>query len=77
LELQDLTNRFAYHKPSEAKAETHARVREGCLTLADWLNQVLPESREKSLAVTHLEEVMLWANAALARHDEQGNRLAG
>jgi hypothetical protein len=27
----------------------------------------LPEGREKALAVTHLEEVMMWSNAAIAR----------
>jgi len=26
-----------------------------------------PSTREQSLAITHLEEAMFWANAALAR----------
>jgi len=31
------------------------------------LNEIIPDGREKSLAITHLEEVMFWSNAGLAR----------
>jgi len=30
-------------------------------------NDVVPDGREMSLAITNLEQVMFWANAALAR----------
>lgn len=29
----------------------------------------LPDSREKSLSITKLEECMMWANACVARND--------
>jgi hypothetical protein len=65
----ELANRFAYHRPkSEEIAKTHAAVREMCLEVAEDFNHILPDSREKSLAMTHLEEAMMWANAAIARH---------
>lgn len=65
----DLANRFAYHPPKDAVTmDYHASVREYCLDLAGDLNDILPESREKSLAITHLEQTMMWANAAIARH---------
>ncbi len=68
MDSADLENRFAYHPPATAaKREAHASVRAECRRLADFLNERLPEGREKSLAVTHLEETMMWANAALAR----------
>ncbi|MGH3375967.1 MAG: DUF7681 family protein [Actinoallomurus sp.] len=38
--------------------------------MADALNEVLPEGREKSLAITNLEQAMFWANAAVARQEE-------
>lgn len=63
----DIRNRFEYHAPDETKAETHKRVRQLCLAVAMDLNAMLPEGREKSSAITHLEETMFWANAALAR----------
>lgn len=60
---------FGYHAPDTAKRLAHEGVRENCLVLAIYLNENIPgDSREKSLAITKLEEVMLWANAALARN---------
>lgn len=32
------------------------------------INNLCPESREKSLAVTNLEESVMWANASIARN---------
>lgn len=64
----DIENRFAFHPASdEEKRDAHTSVRQNCRALADFLNEKLPDGREKSLAITHLEEVMFWGNAALAR----------
>lgn len=65
----DIANRFDYHAPEGDKAQRHQDIRTWCRSLAESLNAVLPESREKSLAITHLEEAMMWSNAAIARHD--------
>lgn len=45
----------------------HGDVRAHALALAIVLNELLPEGREKSKAMTKLEETMFWANAALSR----------
>jgi hypothetical protein len=64
----DIAHRFAFHTAtSDEKRDAHISVRQHCRELADFLNDALPDGREKSLAVTHLEEVMFWGNAALAR----------
>jgi hypothetical protein len=69
MDAKDIENRFAFHAASRrGKADEHTSARQGCRQLADHLNDLLPEGREKSLAVTHLEEVMFWANAAIARN---------
>ncbi len=66
----DIANRFDFHPATtEEKRDDHTSVRQGCKRLADDLNKRLPDCREKSLAITHLEEAMFWGNAALARKE--------
>lgn len=63
----DIENRFKFHPADKEKGRRHEFVRNQCLILAQDLNDELPPGREKSLAITKLEEVMFWANAAIAR----------
>lgn len=63
----DLNKRFNYHRPDEAKAQRHQRIRDAHRALADVLDEELIECREQSLALTKIEEAMFWANAAIAR----------
>ncbi len=68
MDLTDLENRFTYHAPKNADmVDTYATMRSSGFALAQYINDVCPESREKSLAITKLEEVVMWANAAIAR----------
>jgi hypothetical protein len=73
----DIDNRFAFHAaPDEEKRNAHSSVRMACHAAATRINELIPdECREKSLAITALEESMFWANAALARLDSDGKRL--
>lgn len=67
----ELENRFTFHPATtDKRKDDHLNVRNLCLDLAEELNGLLPEGREKSLAVTQLEQVMFWGNAALARLPE-------
>lgn len=71
MDARDIENRFAFHAATtEEKRDAHTSVRQQCRQLADFLNEKLPEGRKKSLAITHLEEVMMWGNAALARQGD-------
>lgn len=67
-EINDrIQNDFKFHPADEAKGQTHQAVREACELAAHKINSLVPESREKSLALTKLEEAMFWANAGIAR----------
>ena len=69
MDREDLRNRFTFHPAAGTPKEgSHEAVRALCLGVAYELNDNLPEGREKSLAITHLEEVMMWSNAAIARN---------
>ncbi|WP_082801283.1 Acb2/Tad1 domain-containing protein [Herbidospora cretacea] len=68
---EDIEWRFAFHAATnEEKRDAHTSVRQAHRRLADDLNSRLPEGREKSLAITKLEESMFWSNAAIARNKE-------
>lgn len=64
----DIHNRFSFHPAlSETRRRMHEHTRDLCERLAMTLAGNLPSGRESALAITKLEEVMFWANAALAR----------
>jgi hypothetical protein len=70
METADLQHRFQFHPADdENRQEQHQQVRETCLVAANAIDEVCDDSREKSLAITKLEEAMFWANAAIARQD--------
>lgn len=67
---QDIENRFTYHKPDSSKNMIFVQMRELARDFAYFIVRNTPESREQSLAITKLEEVVFWANAGLARKEE-------
>lgn len=69
MQTEDLENRFKFHPAKDDNTrDAHTSVRNACKEFSLFLNDVVPEGREKSLAITHLEEVMMWANAGIARN---------
>lgn len=68
MDSAELRNRFVFHPATADTAPKHEDVRTEFVDLALFLNGLLPESREKSLCLTALQEGMNWANAAIAIH---------
>jgi hypothetical protein len=66
---EDLENRFVYHAPNNRQQEKYVKLRLMAFTLAASICDYTPASREQSLAITKLEEVIFWANAAIARNE--------
>lgn len=60
---------FTYHKPKEGQPEKYTAIREKAKELALLIDSLCPDSREKSLAITKLEESVMWANASIARNE--------
>jgi hypothetical protein len=64
----ELGNRFTFHPARAEQAGRYQVIRQEALRFAERLNELAPDSREFSLAITHIEEAVFWANAAIARH---------
>ena len=73
MERSELDSRFGYHKVSGDKMTRHESIRSVLREAAVTVNDLCPDGREKSLAVTHLEEVMFWADAAIERWGDEDN----
>lgn len=63
-----IENNFSYHAPKEGQPEKYIAIRDKAKECAYLIDELCPASREKSLAMTKLEEVVFWANAAIARN---------
>jgi signal recognition particle subunit SEC65 len=65
---REIARRFAYHPPSTDEViKAHEQVRRECAALAESLNALLPDGREKAKAMNRLDEVAMYANASIAR----------
>lgn len=67
---KDLKNRFTYHAPSDDQRAKYEALREVGLLMASMIESFCPTSRERSLAVTKVEEGVMWANASIARYED-------
>lgn len=69
LVLDEVMRRFTYHPPHGNQTERYGRIRAAARTFAKLLLGCCPDSRERSLALTKLEEAVMWANASIARNE--------
>lgn len=60
---------FAYHKPSEEGLERITHLRGLFSDMAQVIKEIAPDSREKSVALTHLETTAMWAIKAVVCND--------
>ena len=66
----EVVHLYQHHAPqTERRVEVHELLREVYADLAVLINEVLPGSREASLAQTKLQESSWAAHAALAIHE--------
>ncbi len=64
-----IDNNFKYHPPKEGQQERYITLRNAAKDVAEMINKTCPDSREKSLAITNLEQAVFWANASIARNE--------
>lgn len=67
LDKAEVQRRFKHYPPGPLEVVVHEGLREAYLELAEEVAS-MDDSREKSLAITALEESLMWANAHVARN---------
>jgi len=67
---EQIDNIFTYHAPFGDQGERYDIIRTAARKFAHLLNQACPESREKSLALTRLQESVQMANASIAINEK-------
>ena len=67
--VDQIENNFKHHPPKGDQAERYGSIRHDAKQLAHLIDNNCPNGREKSLAMTKLEEAVFWANASIARNE--------
>jgi hypothetical protein len=66
-QVAQLRHNLTNHPPDAEKVELMEELVELALEYGTGLIENCPPSREQSLAVTHLEQSLMWGRAAIAR----------
>lgn len=67
--MSRLEKDFTYHAPKDDQPARYGAIRDEAKTFAKLLMSSCPPSRELSLALTNLEQAVMWANASIARNE--------
>ncbi len=68
-DLEKIEKAFTYHAPQGDQPSRYVSIRDNAKELAIQMTQYAPPSRELSLALTNLEQAVMWCNAAIARNE--------
>ena len=64
-----LEKTFKYHPPKGNQSQRYEQIRAMARAMAIQILTACPPSRERSLALTKLEESVMWSNSAIARNE--------
>jgi hypothetical protein len=65
----DIDRIFSYHPPKDGQTQRYQGIRDKAKELALLIDRECPQSRERSIAMTDLENCVMWANASIARNE--------
>jgi len=67
---EQIQNTFTYHAPHGNQTERYENIRCHARALAEVIANDAPDSRERSVALTNLQQCVMWANAAIAINEQ-------
>lgn len=62
----EIQRRLGFHPSTPATVPQFEINRALAINIANYWDEAIPDGREKSLALTALQEALMWANAAVA-----------
>lgn len=65
----DIDRAYTYSPPKGDQPQRYVEIRATAKAFAELLVAKCPHSRELSVALTKLEEVVMWSNASIARNE--------
>jgi len=68
---EELKNIFTYHSPKNDQPKRYEALRIFAYNFALEINALCPDSREKSLAITNIQQAVMWANASIAINEKE------
>jgi hypothetical protein len=66
-----MKNIFEYQKPTDKSVAEIVSIREVLHRVHGLIQDIVPDSREKSIAITKLEEVSMWVNKAIVFNQKE------
>jgi hypothetical protein len=70
---QELSERFTHHASTEKQIKAYGSLRTRAKEFSFLIDELCPASDEKEWALHYLDMVVMNANAAIARHTEEGS----
>lgn len=67
----EIANRFTYHQPIGNQSRRYEVLRNSARALAVLIRDLCPDSRERSTALTNIQQAIMWANAAIAINENE------
>jgi hypothetical protein len=61
---------FTHHKPFGTQPVRYIGIRQQARALAQIIVDNCPDSRERSIALTNIQQAVMWANASIAINEE-------
>lgn len=72
----DISNTFKYHAPNDSQIKRYAELRDCARNMALLIDDHCPGSREKAIALTKLQETVMFANASIAINEADDSEVA-
>lgn len=68
--LEGLEQTFTYHPPHGDQPARYVALRDLAKTFAGGILTACPQSAERTLALRHVQQAVMFANASIAIHDQ-------